>query len=278
MDIGVDLGGTNIRAGLVDKSGVLSQSRHLLTNKHSVDSTVNQLIETIKPHIQPGVKSIGIGVPSVVDVKNGIVFDVVNIPSWKRVELKCILEKEFAIPVFVNNDVNCFALGEHRFGIATQFDSFVAIAMGTGLGAGLIINRKLYAGQNCGAGEVGSMPYLQHTYEYYTSGMFFEQMYQTPAHEAHDKAINGDAHFITAWEMLGQHLGNVLKTVLYVYDPEAIVFGGSVSKARNLFEQAMMQELRTFQFQESVKNLRILFSQNPDIAILGAASLSGNRD
>lgn len=111
MIIGVDLGGTNVRAGLIQGGEVLQSISHKLTNKHSLDATLEQLMAVIEPLISEEVEGIGIGVPSIVDVENGVVFDVVNIPSWKKVELKKILEKRFQKPVFVNNDVNCFALG-----------------------------------------------------------------------------------------------------------------------------------------------------------------------
>ena len=111
MLIGVDLGGTNIRAGLIDNGAITTVNHVLLSEKDSVQKTLSQLISIIAPLIQPGVEGIGVGVPSVVDIENGIVYDVVNIPSWKKVELKKILETEFKIPVRINNDVNCFALG-----------------------------------------------------------------------------------------------------------------------------------------------------------------------
>ena len=109
MFIGVDLGGTNIRAGLLQKGVLTEVKQTLLVEKESLQQTVNQIISTIAPLIKPGVKGIGIGVPSVVDIENGIVYNVVNIPSWKKVELKKIIETEFGLPVSINNDVNCFA-------------------------------------------------------------------------------------------------------------------------------------------------------------------------
>ena len=173
MFIGVDLGGTNLRAGSIENGVITSVNQALLVEKDSLQNTISQLISIISPLINNGTKGIGVGVPSVVDIENGIVFDVVNIPSWKRVELKKILETEFKIPVSINNDVNCFALGEHRYGQAKSFSSFVAMALGTGLGAGIIINNALYAGNNCGAGEIGLLPYLDKNFEYYTSSSFY---------------------------------------------------------------------------------------------------------
>jgi len=273
MIIGVDLGGTNIRAGLIEAGMVTSATQVLLTEKESLQKTISHLISAIAPLIHPEVKGIGIGVPSVVDIENGVVFDVVNIPSWKRVELKKILEKEFNKPVSINNDVNCFALGEHRYGQAKMFSSFVALALGTGLGAGVIINNSLYAGNNCGAGEIGSLPYLDKNFEFYASSQFFESKYSTTALKAHEAALAGLKEPMAIWSEYGIHLGNVIKAVTYTYDPEAIVLGGSIAKAYPFFEKSMFKQMSDFQYPETLKRLKILRSLNDNIALLGAAAL-----
>lgn len=276
MIIGVDLGGTNIRAGLVDGGAIKSMNQAFLTEKESLEKTISQLISVISPLITTGVKGIGIGVPSVVDIENGIVFDVVNIPSWKRVELRKILEAEFKIPVFINNDVNCLALGEHQFGEAKSFSSFVALALGTGLGAGIVINNKLYSGSNCGAGEIGSLPYLDYNFEFYTSSTFFESISSTTALKAHEAALNGNEEALQLWKTYGFHLGNVMKAIAYTYDPQAIVLGGSIAKAYTFFRDSMKKSLLEFQFPETIKNLKILRSKTANIALLGAAALVNN--
>jgi len=276
MFIGVDLGGTNIRAGLIQDGLITAVNQVLLTDKESLSKTIEQLISVISPLVSPGVKGIGIGVPSVVDVENGIVFDVVNIPSWHRVELKKILETEFNKPVCINNDVNCFALGEHRHGQAREFSSFVALALGTGLGAGIIINDALYSGNNCGAGEIGSLPYLDKNFEFYTSSTFFESIHSTTALRSHESAVKGDNNALKIWAEYGFHLGNVIKAVAYTYDPEAIVLGGSIAKAFVFFEEAMKNAMKDFQFPETIKRLKILRSQVDNIALLGAAALVKN--
>jgi len=276
MFIGVDLGGTNIRAGLIEDGVISAANQVLLTDKESLQKTISQLISVIAPLIRTEVKGIGIGVPSVVDIKNGIVLDVVNIPSWKRVELKKILEEEFKIPVRINNDVNCFALGEHRYGQAKSYSSFVALALGTGLGAGIIINNALYSGNNCGAGEIGSLPYLDKNYEYYTSSSFFDSIYSTTAFDAHTAALIGSEEALQLWKEYGTHLGNVLKAVLYTYDPEAILLGGSIAKAYAFFKDAMYESLNDFQFPQTLIKLQILRSNIDNIALLGAAALVNN--
>lgn len=276
MFIGVDLGGTNLRAGLIDGGVITSVNQVLLEEKDSLQKTISQLISVIAPLLNPEVRGIGIGVPSVVDIENGIVFDVVNIPSWQRVELKKILETEFNIPVFVNNDVNCLALGEHRYGQAKSFSSFVALALGTGLGAGIIINDSLYSGYNCGAGEIGSLPYLDSNFEFYTSSTFFDTLNSTTALEAHDAALKGSEEALKLWNEYGFHLGNVIKAIAYTYDPEAIVLGGSIAKAYNFFEGSMNEAISDFQFPETIKRLKILRSKVDNIALLGAAALVNN--
>ena len=276
MIIGVDLGGTNIRAGLTEGGVITSIKQALLTDKESLEKSISQLIAVIAGLITPDVIGIGVGVPSVVDIENGIVFDVVNIPSWKRVELKKILETEFNIPVFINNDVNCFALGEHDYGQAKPYSSFVALALGTGLGAGIVIQNNLYAGNNCGAGEIGLLPYLDKNYEFYNSSSFFETLHATTAFEAHKAALSGDKTALSVWNEYGTHLGNVIKAIAYTYDPEAIILGGSIAKAYAFFESAMKKCMANFQYPETIKRLKIHVTQVDNIALLGAAALVKN--
>jgi glucokinase len=278
MIIGVDLGGTKVRAGRVIGGMIEEQREELFNSKASQQDTLQQLIGLIRPLINSSVEGIGLGVPSVVDVEQGIVYNVVNIPSWEKVPLKDILEKEFKLPVSVNNDVNCFVSGEHRFGQIRGLKTAVGITSGTGLGAGIIINHMPFYGNNCGAGEVGLVSYRDHNIEYYASGNFFEVQYQVSAIKAHDLAMAGDRQALGWWNEFGAHMGHAIKTVVYCYDPEAIVVGGSLSKAFRFFSGAMHESLKDFTFPESIKRLKIFQSVNDDIILLGAASLVNNNE
>jgi glucokinase len=273
MVVAVDLGGTNIRAGLLDDGMIKVQKEVRLQNKDVLQCTLDQLAGLIESVMVPGIIGIGIGVPSVVDIDTGTVFDVTNIASWKRVELKRILEERFHIPVYVNNDVNCFILGEHRYGLAKGYSSAVGLALGTGLGGGIIINNALYAGRNCGAGEFGLVSYLDANIETYCAGAFFPRKYHTTALEAFEQASAGDPAALESWQEFGFHVGNAIKTVAYTYDPEVIILGGSLVKAYKFFSESMVKSMHTFEFPESMKRLSVLTSQNKDIALLGAASL-----
>ncbi|MEX2234150.1 MAG: ROK family protein [Cyclobacteriaceae bacterium] len=273
MVIGVDLGGTKVRAGVAVNGQVRNQKQELFRSRGSQTETLGQLIDLLRSLMTPDIEGIGVGVPSVIDVERGIVYNVVNIPSWDCVPLKDILEKEFTVPVSVNNDVNCFALGEHRFGLLKGLRNAVGVTIGTGLGSGIIINNALYNGTNCGAGELGLLNYMDHNIEYYTSGNFFEAMHEVSAIVAHDLAVSGDQKALGWWKEFGSHVGQAMKTVVYCYDPEAIVIGGSVSKAFRFFEEAMFRSLKDFTFPESIKRFKILQSVDENITLLGAAAL-----
>jgi len=272
--IGIDLGATNVRVALVEANEITSIKSEPIQKTSSPEDLIDQIRELISQKITEQVGAIGIGVPSVVDVEEGIVYDVQNIPSWKEVPLKNILEKDFDTPVFINNDANCFVLGEKHFGKAKSYQSVAGLILGTGFAAGLIFNNKLYSGPNCGAGEVGMLPYKDSIFEHYCSGQFFDLHKEISAKEAYQRALEGDAEAIEMYEEYGHHLGNALKAVMYAYDPELIVFGGGVRKAYDFFKTSMTSALRDFAYKKSINKIKIEISENEQIAVLGAAALA----
>ncbi|MBC8491251.1 MAG: ROK family protein, partial [Candidatus Marinimicrobia bacterium] len=171
--IGVDLGGTKIQVGRIRQNKIEQEFYRPISADEEEEIVLTEVIEAIEQVYTKDVDSIGVGVPGIVDVERGIVYDIVNIPSWKEVFLKDRLEARFDCPVYVNNDANCFVLGEKYFGKARSFANIVGITLGTGFGAGIIINNHLYVGKNCGAGEFGMVSYNDRNYEYYCSSQFF---------------------------------------------------------------------------------------------------------
>lgn len=137
-------------------------------------------------------ESVGIGVPGLVDDKTGIVYDLTNIPSWQEVPLKDRLEEHFQVPVRVTNDANMFALGEKTFGAGKEYDNLVGITLGSGFGAGLVIDSRMYAGTLSSAGEMADIPYLDKTIEDYCSGKFFRQQYDMEGVKLSKMAAAGD--------------------------------------------------------------------------------------
>ena len=271
--IGIDLGGTKVRAAKIVGESCQTYAHSLVPNKGSEKEIIDVIKELISKLLDKSVVGIGIGVPSLVDEKLGIVYDVQNIPSWKKVFLKDILESCFNIPVFINNDVNCFSLGELHFGSGKKLDSFVGLSIGTGIAGGIIINKKLYNGSNFGAGEFGMLAYKEKNYEYYCSGQFFEKIHDVKGEELYVRAENRDKDAIKLFNVFGRHLGNLINQIMYSYDPEQIILGGSVSKSYDYFKEGIQMSLKSFAYQNSISNLKITVSRDPDISLKGAASL-----
>lgn len=271
--IGIDLGATNIRGAVVNDKELSEIISRRIKRKGTEEQVLEDVYSLIDVLMDKNIKAIGIGVPSVVDVKKGIVYDVIHIPSWKEVHLKELLEARYKLPVFVNNDANCFALGEHYFGKGMGVTDMIGLTMGTGLGAGVIINNHLYAGRNCGAGEFGMVDYLEKNYEYYASGSFFHNVYGLSGEEVFKKAKKGDEKALKLYGELGKHLGNAIKMIMYTYDTELIILGGSVALAYYFFEKAMWERINTFEFPKSIGNLKIETSALANSGILGAAAL-----
>ncbi len=271
--IGVDLGGTKVLAGTVDSDQLIETRLQLVPKGGSVDMVMDALYRVIDPIFGEDTSGIGIGVPSVVDVEKGIVYDVQNIPSWESVPLGDLLKSRYGVPVHINNDANCFALGERYFGQGKKFSDFIGLIIGTGIAAGIVIDNKLYNGHNCGAGEFGMIPYLQHNYEYYSSGQFFQNEYGISAKETTMKANKGDTVSLDILAEFGRHLGNAIVAILYALDPPLIILGGSVSQAHPYFQRSMWEQIRKIAYRSIPENLSILCSNQPDIAVLGAAAL-----
>lgn len=273
--IGVDMGGTKIHTSLILGKEIISECILDTPAKESEKVVLSRLIKAIEEVYQPGCEGIGIGVPSVVDWKKGIVYDVVAIPSWKEVHVKEILENHFKIPVYVNNDSNCFALGENFFGKGIDSANFVGVTIGTGLGSGIIIENKLYQGVNTGAGEIGSISYKDGIIEQYCASEFFVSQ-GLDGEALYLAAKKGDQKSLQIFKDYGKNLSEVVKIVLYAYDPEMIILGGSISNAYEFFIDAVWKGLNDFMFPVELKKLKIEKSELKNSAVLGAAALVYN--
>jgi len=271
--VGVDLGGTNVRAGLVEGERLAQVAASGIPGNGSQEEVLEVFFRLTDQIVRPGVQAIGVGVPSVIDLKTGVLYDVQNIPAWKEVPLKALIEERYGIPAYINNDANCFAVGEKYFGQARSYDHIVGLIVGTGLGGGVIANGRLYAGANCGAGEFGMIPYRDKTLEDYASGRFFKNVHRTSGRELFERAENGDRAARAVFEEFGTHLGEAIKVILFAVDPEMIVFGGSVSRAFPYFRDRLAKSIRDFPYSITARNIKLAVSTTEHIAILGAAAL-----
>ncbi len=272
--IGVDLGGTKVAAGkIIDAELGEVIYKFIPANSNDPRDIINVLIEIIKQLFDKFVTGIGIGIPGLVGRNEDIVYDIQNIPSWKEIRLKSILETYFHVPVYIDNDANCFALGESRFGNGKGENDFVGITLGTGMGAGIIKGGFLLSDAHGGSGEFGNIPYLDSIYEDYCSGKFFMKKFNVKGEKLAEAAAQGDMVALRAFEEFGYHLGNAIKTIKLAVDPQKVIIGGSVAQANEYFKISMWKSILDFPFPKTIHDFDVIFSDIKNSAILGATSL-----
>ncbi len=271
--IGVDLGGTNIVAARIKNGEIIQSATQATEASKSKEDILNNLIFAINRVKTDQTAAIGIGMPGILSPQKGLVHETVNIPSWKGFHLVNAIEEQLNLPVKINNDANCFALGTNRHGVAKAYKNVVALALGTGLGGGIINDGKIVPGMGNGAGEFGQIPYLDHTYEDYCSGKFFSGINEVDGEEIYQMALKGEKEALKLWNELGKHLGSLAVNIVYSLAPQAIVFGGSVSHGYDFFAPAIKEALMKLPLQHVAGNVELLKEDNPTIALLGAAAL-----
>ncbi len=271
--IGVDAGGTKISAGLVREGKIIRQTTVPTPFDRPQHEVIQALIQCTDEVFEPGVRGIGIGIPGLIDQKEKRVLEVTNIPGLDSTPLAEIISDYFNKPVYVNNDANCFALGEKYFGKGKSYANFVGLVIGTGMGAGIIINGRLYEGQMCGAGEFGNVYYRDKNTEAFASGQFLKDK-GLDGKLVFKRASMGDPVALKIFETLGSHIGRAVANILFALAPEAIILGGSVCKAYAYFGDSMHEFLEDhFPFRRLYRQLVIEISETDESGILGASSL-----
>ncbi len=160
--IGIDLGGTKILSGAVNKNGKLKSHYKIPTDaSEGPDAVIKRIKKSVKKAIknagikEKSVKAIGIGAPGQIDINKGVVIKAQNLEGWQDVNLKQKIENEFSIKTFINNDVNMGALGEFWKGAGKKSKNGIALFIGTGIGGAIVVNNELYTGAAGFAGELG---------------------------------------------------------------------------------------------------------------------------
>ena len=240
--LGLDVGGTTIKSGLVDRSGNLTELRRTPTPK---DPSGSELVETLTELISPYLEidselaAVGLSVPGIVDSQNGIaVFS--GTLGWRNLPLVQMLRERVGIPVFLVHDVTAGGLAELRVGAARPFSSAVVIAIGTGLAASVILDGAIYR-PHPAVGELGHVPTSnqrpcvcgkQGCLEMTCSGGALSRNYESltgekiPAHEVIERAKNGDVVASELWQEFITELGFACHYLAGLLGPEAIVIAG----------------------------------------------------
>ena len=262
--IGVDLGGTSIKLGIVSKQGKIIKKTSVETKaeggSESVIAQIKYGINILLHNNKFKLHGIGIGSPGIVSVNKGIVENPPNFPGWKKINLGNIIKKEFNTRVHVDNDAHAAAIGEMIFGAGKNIDSFIMITLGTGVGGGIVFNRKIFRGEHGGAGEVGHVT-IDYKGEKCNCGSFGcieayavnaylirrvkEQLNNYPDSVIWDlisenpdnltpkiidmAAVKGDPFAISVIHDLGHFLGAAFGSVCNLLDISTFIIGGGVA-------------------------------------------------
>lgn len=269
----VDLGGTKALVAKVTAIGVI-EKRYFDVDGNASKAQMNEfLCKIIEQVIDDSCQGIVIGVPSMVVMKTGEVIETVNIPDWKNVQLKALLSEHFKLPVLVHNDANCFAMGEFTQGQFHTNTNLIGICLGTGLGAGLVLNGQLYTGKHSAAGEFGSFDYRHGIIENYTSGQFFIEQ-GTSGKQLYQQALANDVAAQAQFTEFGKHLAHAINQVILAFDPDVIILGGSVANASAYFLPSLHSQLAKLVNPIILQSLDICISTlGDDAPLLGGYAL-----
>ena len=293
--IGVDLGGTKVKLGIVTEDGRIQKKISVPTlANEGAEKSISQILKGIKDLLKGNKKNIlgiGVGSPGVVSLKKGTVEDPPNLPGWGKVHLGKIISKEFSLPTFVENDANAAAIGELIYGAGKELDSFIMVTLGTGVGGGVIYQKKLFRGDFGGAGEIGHATIDINgpkckcgsfgCLETYLGNNFIikkvkEELKNNPNSKIlelidndieklspriiHEASLLKDEYSLGIIKELGENLGYGLASIVNVFDISNIILGGGVSGfGRPLFKST----------KESLKS-RVLSPLRPRIKVLQA--------
>lgn len=308
--VAVDLGGTQIRTALFDRQGKIihRQRRDTLAAEG-----LQPVLERIKTSIrevasEQGTEAITIGCPGPLNPWEGIVYRPPNLPGWRDVPLALLMQQDFGVPVYLENDANLAAMGEHRFGAGRGFSDLVYMTISTGIGGGIISGGKLLRGAKGMAGEVGHMV-LDADESAPMCGCgnrgCLEALANGPAiaRQARERIaageksamlglVNGDPQRITArivaqaaeagdplarelMEGVGYYIGLGISILINVLNPQAIILGGGVSQSLPLFQKPLEAAVEAHALPSARNGVRLLpAALGDDSGLFGGLALA----
>lgn len=283
--IGLDIGGTKCATTLAqidDEPNILSKES-FATEGRSPEETLSLFAKFIRKHEKKSLSGIGISCGGPLDSKRGVIMSPPSLADWKDIPVVDYFRKEFHVPVYLQNDANACAVAEWKFGAGKGTSNMVFLTFGTGLGAGLILNGKLYSGANDNAGEIGHVrltdegPYGYYKYgscEGYCSGGGIARLAQLmrnrrrgetvgqdteqaeserlTAKELAERARQGDEFALSVFRESGKMFGRTLSILVDLINPEKIIVGGVFMRAGDLLfaeaDKVMRQECLSYSY------------------------------
>jgi len=290
--LGIDWGGTYIKAGLVNSQGKIIKKKVYSSNQlKEKQGFINNLKVLLDDFSSFSIKGIGIGVPGIVDVKKGFIYYLPNIPGWEKYPLKINLEKKLGLPVFIDNDANAFALAENRFGAAKGKKQVIFLTLGTGLGGAIICGGKLLEARTSAA-ELGHVPVSlegklcgcggRGCIETYVGNRYLLSRYKSlkknktkvkEVKELFQRGLDGEKEALIVWKEFSHNLGKFLSGMINVFNPQVIIFGGGVSGAFRLFKPLVASEIKKQVMWPQNLGVKLVRAKLKNAGIIGAALL-----
>ncbi|MDO8488780.1 MAG: ROK family protein [Candidatus Omnitrophota bacterium] len=278
--IGIDLGGTNLKCALLDSSLKIRAKNSFNTksfdNKQKLISGISDSIKSFISNqglSKTDILGVGIGLPGPVDTFKGRVHFLPNITGWKNVELKKILEQKTKLRVIVDNDAKLMALAEYKAGSAAGYQNAICLTLGTGVGAGLIINGALYRGKDNAAGELGHLPINENgplcgcgaracLEAYIGNAVIIKEARKifgsgTSLENVSEMAKNNNPRAIKFWYAIGEKLGFALSGVVNLLNLDVIVIGGGVSDAGKVLFESVKKTISSRAMSVQAKRVKI---------------------
>lgn len=312
MVAGVDLGGTKILTVLVDRAGrVLARVKVPTGAGRGRDFVIDTMVDSVREAMRqsgapPGaVRAVGVGAPGPLDQDRGVVFLAPNL-GWRNVPLGALLGERLWLPVWLENDANLAALGEHSYGAGRGESHMVYITVSTGVGGGIILDGRIYRGAGGGAGEIGHVTVApggpvcncgnDGCLEAVASGTAIARRARAlvddgrgagllaitggepdrvSARTVAEAAAAGDSEAVVLLRDAGRYLGLAVAGVVNLLNPSAVVLGGGVMQSGAVHWDAMWEEIRRRALDSSLATVRVTRgSLGGDAGALGAAALA----
>lgn len=290
----LDLGGTKLRSIVADGEGrVLASDIRLSHAQEGLDAVLDRMVGSLEASIadsrvaRSDLIGLGIASPGAVDLKNGIVPEAPQLPGWKDVPLARMLQERTGLTTRLENDATAAALGEHRFGAGRGRRYMLYITVSTGIGGGIIIDGELYGGKSGAAGEVGHIIIdvdgprcgcgsygclealasgtalarrgreLAESGESPALARVLESEGRVTAASMYAAAKEGDEPSVLAFREAGRYFGVALASYVNIFDPEAIVIGGGVAKASDLWLDVARSTMEELAMSQPLKGMRL---------------------
>ena len=285
LTVGVDFGGTKIRAGLVDGSGRLAAPAETIATAAAApaETIFSNLVGLVRRTIdRAGARrpaAIGVGATGPLDIGQGVILECNNLPTMHGFPLRERLEEAFCLPVRVDNDANALILGEALYGAGRGYRSVLGFTLGTGIGAARVEEERIVRGATGSAGEIWLSPYRDGILEDFVSGNALRRRYSLRGGDSVDgaeiarRAAAREPAACRVWEEFTEALAFALAWTVNLVDPDAVLLGGSVMRSASLFLDAADERFRSRICPEAAHVPLLCAQLGDDAGVIGAAAL-----